>query len=191
MSKVLRSVLVTVLLLGLGACTSNHPSAASSGASSENDGPYQTRNEGYSILYKLMSDESNVAMLFWLKHADDSVATLVKAVGERCKAARKEMDEFPTNDKQIVFNATGLPEVEQKCRDLEADEKRHELLSSSGKEFELYLIFSQAEAMSYAHNLCVAMEKAEDNPIRKKFLIELAGQSGDFHDRFMKLLLAK
>jgi len=191
MSKVLRSALVTVLLLGLGASTSNHPSAASSGASSENGGPYRTRNEGYSILYKLMGDESNVAMLFWLKHADDPVTKLVRAVGERCQAAKKEMDEFPRSDKHIEFNVADLPEVEQKCRDLEADEKQHELLSSSGKEFELYLIFSQAEAMSYARNLCVAMEKAEDNPIRKKFLIDLAGQSGDFHDRFMKLLLAK
>jgi hypothetical protein len=35
------------------------------------------------------------------------------------------------------------------------------------------------------------MEKTEDNPIRKKFLVDLAGQSGDFHERFMKLLLAK
>jgi len=191
MSKVLRPVLVTLLLLGSGACTSNHPSGGSSGAAAESDRLYRTRNEGYSILYKLMSDESDVGMILWLKHADDSVAGLVKAVGERCQAARKEMDEFPKSDKHIEFNVADLPEVEQKCRELETEETRHELLSSSGKDFEIYLIFSQAEAMSYANNLCIAMEKTEDNPIRKKFLVDLAGQSGDFHERFMKLLLAK
>jgi hypothetical protein len=191
MSKASRSALVTLLLLATGGCALNHPSMASPEASSNSDTAYQTRNHGYSILYKLMSDESNVAMLFWLKHADDSITILVKAVGERCQAAKKEMDEFPRSDKRIVFNVTGLPEVEQKCRDLEADEKRHELLSSSGKEFELSLIFSQAEAMSYANNLCLAIEKAEDNPLRKKFLVDLAAQCGDFHERFMKLLMAK
>jgi hypothetical protein len=191
MTKVLRSALVTLLLLGSGACTPNHPAPASSGSSSEDDVSYRARNEGYSILYKLMSDESDVGMLFWLKHADDSVTILVKAVGERCQAAKKQMDQFAASDKHIQLNAADLPEVEQKCRDLEADEKRHELLSSSGKEFELYLIFSQAEAMSYADNLCVAMEKVEDNPIRKKFLVELGKQAGDFHERFMKLLMAK
>jgi hypothetical protein len=138
-----------------------------------------------------MSDESDVGMILWLKHADDSVARLVKAVGERCQAAKKQMDEFPMSDKHIEFNVADLPEVEQKCRELETAEKRHELLSSSGKDFEIYLIFSQAEAMSYANNLCLALEKTEDNPVRKKFLVNLAGQCGDFHERFMKLLLAK
>ena len=34
---------------------------------------FRERNEGYSLLYKLMSDESNVSKIFILKHADDPV----------------------------------------------------------------------------------------------------------------------
>ena len=45
--------------------------------------------------------------------------------------------------------------------------------------------------MSCAKNLCLAIEKADDNPIRKKFLVDLAAQCGDFDDRCMKLLSAK
>jgi hypothetical protein len=187
MSKVLRPLLVSLLLLASGGCTSNHPPDASSA----NDLSYRTRNEGYGILFKLMSDESDVGKIFWFKHADDSVTTLVKAIGERCQAARKEMDGFPTSDKHIDLNITNLPEIEQKCRELESKEKEHELLGSSGKDFELSLVFSQAEAMSYAKNLCLAIEKADDNPVRRKFLVDLAAQCGDFHERCMKLLSAK
>ena len=107
MSKVFRPLLVSLLLLASGGCTSNHPSDASSA----NELPYRTRNEGYGILFKLMSDESDVGKIFWFKHADDSVTTLVKAIGERCQAARKEMDGFPSSDKHIDLNITNLPKL--------------------------------------------------------------------------------
>jgi hypothetical protein len=145
-------------------------------------------NEGYSLLYKLMADESDVGKIFFLKSASDPVKSLVKEIGAAAQEAKKQMDTFPTAANQIEFNVADLPYMEQRGRDLQAKEDEHDLLFSSGKEFELRLVFTQAQAMDYAKQLCNALAEKETDPTRKAFLNSLAKQCNDFHDRLMKLL---
>jgi hypothetical protein len=165
--------------------------AATPKAPSENGGMFRERNEGYSLLYKLMGDESKVGGIFIIKHADDSVGGLVKEIGAACTGAKKQMDGYPGLNIRIEYDVTDLPKVEQESRDLEAKTQEKNLLTSSGKTFELRLVFTQAEAMEYAKNLCDALIAREDNAQIKAFLTALSLQCAGFHQRLMDLLTVK
>jgi hypothetical protein len=158
---------------------------------SENGGLFRERNEGYSLLYRLMSDESKVGEIFIIKHADDSVKGLVKDIAAACQAAKKQMDGFPMANNRIEYDVPDLPRLEQESRDLEAKEEAKDLLTSSGKTFELRLIFTQAEATGYAVNLCQALAAHEDDAGHKDFLNNLSSRCAVFQQRLMELLIVK
>jgi hypothetical protein len=171
-----------VLALATAGCQSNHHSPTINASLS------RQRNEGYSLLYKLMSDESDVGKIFILKKAEKSVKALVEEVGTTCQSAKKQMDAFPKDQGQVHFDVGDLPYVEQKGRDLQAKEDEKRLLLSSGKEFEVRLVFTQAQATDYAKQLCAALLEKEDDAVRKTFLQGLEKRCADLHDRLMKLL---
>ena len=54
--------------------------------------------------------------------------------------------------------------MEQRSRDLQAKVDEKALLTTSGKEFERRLIFTQAEAMNYAMQLCKALDERKPIP---------------------------
>ena len=155
---------------------------------SENGGLFRQHNEGYSLLYKLMKDESDVGEIFIIKSAEVPVKSLVKEIGDACQAAGKQMEEFPKLDNRIEYDVPDLPYMEQRSRDLQAGDDEKSLLTTSGKEFERRLIFTQAEATNYAMQLCKALDEKETDPGRKSFLENLAKQCGDFHEWLMNLL---
>jgi hypothetical protein len=165
--------------------------AATPKAPSENGGMFRERNEGYSLLYRLMGDESKVGEIFIIKHADDSVGGLVKEIGAACTGAKKQMEAYPAMNNRIEFDVPDLPKVEQESRDLEAKTQEKNLLMSSGKTFELRLVFTQAQAMEYAKDLCDALIAREDNVQIKAFLTALSLQCAGFHQRLMDLLTVK
>jgi hypothetical protein len=151
-------------------------------------GSIHERNQAYSLLYKLMTDESDVGKIFILKSASDPVKNLIKEIGSAAQSAKTQMDTFPSPDSRIDYKVTDLPQLEQRSRDLQAKEDEHTLLFSSGKDFELNLIFTQLEAVDYGKQLCKALLEKESDPTRRTFLTNLANQCDGFHDRLMKLL---
>jgi hypothetical protein len=146
------------------------------------------RNQGYSLLYKLMGDEAGVGDILIFKHADESVSGLVKEIGAACKDAESRMEEFRKADHGLSFDETGLPVVEAKSRELASKSETRALLGSSGKEFEVRLIVTQIEAMGYGEDLAEALEDRENDPRHKAFLKGLAEQCGGFRERLLKLL---
>ncbi|MGD0140604.1 MAG: hypothetical protein ABSD28_17185 [Tepidisphaeraceae bacterium] len=156
-----------------------------------NAGPIHQLNEGYSLLHQLMSDESDVSKMLFIKHADEPVAGAVKEISGACKTAKSRMDDFPKTDARIEFDVPDLPRVEQESRDLDSSIEEKELLFSSGKTFELRLIYSQAQAMEYGEVLCKALAAREDDAGRKAFVTDLAQQCADFRDRLLGLLAVK
>jgi hypothetical protein len=149
------------------------------------------RNQGYALVYKLMSDESDVSKLLIIKHVDEPIGTLIKEISAAAKAAKKEMDEFPKSDVVISYNDDGLPNVETESRKLTSKHDAKTLLTSSGKSFELELVFTQTQAMGHAADLTAALESHEENPGRRAFLANLSKQCEGFHDRLMNLLTVK
>jgi hypothetical protein len=153
-----------------------------------NDEIDRQNNEGYSILYKLMSDESRVGGIFFIKKADESISAPIKELSLVCQAAKKRLEDFRAADNRLDFDVLDLPYIEQRSRDLEAADDRKLLLLSNGKSFELELLFTQAQATGYAIELSRALAEKETDPARKAFLLDLQQQCTAFHERLMKLL---
>jgi hypothetical protein len=176
---------VLLLLCALVGC------AAEPKAPPEVGGLVRRRNEGYSLIYKLMSDESDVDKLLIIKRADASVAGLIKEIANAARGAKKQMDEFASSDKQLDYQMPDLPRVEQDARDLTAKAEAKTLLTSSGSAFQLRLLYTQAQAMGYGEQLAKATLAYEDNADRKKFLADLSQKCGDYHRRLMEHLATK
>jgi hypothetical protein len=165
------------------------------GCASQNSTPgdsslVRSRNQGYALLYELMGDESKVGQIFILKSAEPSVHDLVTQVGAYCKSTKSQLDAFAKADPHLAFNQTGLPETEQKSRDLESDRETKSLLLSTGQPFEERLLFTQAQAMGYASDLAAALVEQETDPARKDFLKNLSHRCGEFRDELMGHLAA-
>jgi hypothetical protein len=168
----------------LGGCASTKPSPAAGGLAD------RQRNEGYSLLYKLLSDEAGVSDILIIKHADEPVSSLVKEIATTCEAAKARMEAFRKTDRGLDYNVTDLPAVEQKSREVESGTQMRRLLGSSGKEFEVRLLVTQIEAMGYGSDLAKALEAHETDPGRKAFLTGLADQCEGFRERLVKELVA-
>jgi hypothetical protein len=81
--------------------------------------------------------------------------------------------------------------VEQESRDNESKMDEKELLTSSGKTFELRLVFTQMQAMGYGSELAQALKTHEDNPDREEFLLSVLQRCGAFRERLMGQLEVK
>ena len=148
----------------------------------------RARNEGYSLLYRLMSQESDAGKLLAIKHAPSQVADLVNGIASTCGQAKKELELFHEKDRHLNLEMTNLPEIEQKTRAAIESTETKQLLFSSGKKFEVRFLFTQAQAMNYAAHLAKVLHDQEDNPDRKKSLATLSERCAVLHDRAMDLL---
>ena len=148
----------------------------------------RVRNEGYSLLYQLLSQESDAAKLLAIKHADSPIADIIKEIANTCGQAKKELELFQKNDQHLNLKMTSLPEIEQKTRAAIESTVTKQLLFSSGKKFEVCLLFTQADAMNYAAHLAQVLHGQEADPLRQKFLATVADRCTSLHDRVMGLL---
>jgi hypothetical protein len=89
----------------------------------------------------------------------------------------------------IILDDFRLPPGEERTRDAIASTKKKELLSQSGDAFELTLLLTQTEALSYAWHLAKVAGENESQPDRAR---ALAGVSKDmenlYHEVFVMLL---
>jgi len=148
----------------------------------------RVRNEGYSLLYQLMSQESDVAKILIIKRADAPVADVIKEIATTCSQAKTHLDLFHEKDRHLSFKMTNLPEFEEQTRAAIESTVTKQLLTSTGKIFERRLLFTQAEAMNYAAHLAHVLHDQEENPVRKEFLATLSERCTALHDKVVDLL---
>ncbi|MGD0016012.1 MAG: hypothetical protein ABSC38_00615 [Verrucomicrobiia bacterium] len=148
----------------------------------------RVRNEGYSLLYQLLSQESDAAKILIIKHADPPIADIIKEIASTCDQARKELEQFHEKYRDLSLEMTHLPQIEQQTRAAIESTVTKQLLFSSGKKFEVRFLFTQAEAMNYAAHLAQVLHDQEDNPVRKEFLATLSERCTTLRDRVMELL---
>lgn len=151
----------------------------------------QDRNEGYTLLYELAASESNVDKLFIVKSANTDVSKLIAEIAESAGKVRDQLDAFADKDRRLRFNEKHLPLLEDRTRaDIETA-TRNELLFSLGKNFEMRLLFTQAQAMQYGAFMARQLRDTEDNAERKDYLEGVVKKWDEFYQRVMKLLLPK
>ena len=117
------------------------------------------------------------------------VKNLIKKIAANSAAGAKLLEAFARHDLTINLEDIRLPPGETATRDAIASTKKKELLGQSGDEFELTLLLTQTEALSYAWHLAKVAGENESQPDRAR---ALAGVSKDmenlYHEAFVMLL---
>jgi hypothetical protein len=162
------------------------PKARSSGG----DGAAPTiRNNCYSLLHQLLDEQKNVSMLRFIKREHSDVKNLINKIAANSAAGAKLLEEFARHDPSINLDDIRLPPGEAATREAIASTKKKELLGQTSGEFELTLLLTQTEALSYAWHLAKVAGENESQPDRAR---ALAGMSEDmenlYHEVFVMLL---
>ena len=168
----------------LSGCQSPKVRAPSGGSAAQS-----TRNNCYSLLHQLLNDQKNVSLLRFIKREQEDVKTLVKKIATNSATGAKLLEEFARHDPSLNLDDIRLPPGEAATREAIASTKKKELLGQTGNEFELTLLLTQTEALSYAWHLAKVAGQNESQPDRA---IALAGVSKDmenlYHEVFTMLL---
>jgi hypothetical protein len=151
-------------------------------------GRYRTRNEGYSLLYELITKQRDVDKILILKHASGRTATEIKEIAQTFRQAQERFDAFARQDSSLSFKAEHLPSLEVKARDSIQSTSTKNLLFSTGKDFELRLLLTQAQALDYVSHLAVVLEDREDNKQRALILDEFSKQCDQHYKNVLQLL---
>ena len=168
----------------LSGCQSPKARDPSGGSSAQS-----TRNNCYSLLHQLLNDQKSVSLLRFIKREQEDVKTLVKKIAANSATGAKLLEEFARHDPTISLDDIRLPPGEATTREAIASTKKKELLGQTGDEFELTLLLTQTEALSYAWHLAKVTGENEPQPERAR---ALAGVSEDmenlYHEVFVLLL---
>jgi hypothetical protein len=148
-----------------------------------------TRNNCYSLLHQLLDEQKDVSMLRFIKKEHSDVKDLINRIAADSGTGSKLLEEFAKHDPSINLQDLRLPPGEAATRDAIAATKKKDLLSQTGDTFELTLLLTQTEALSYACNLAKVAGENEPQPERAR---ALAGVSEDmknlYHEAFVMLL---
>jgi hypothetical protein len=147
-----------------------------------------TRNNCYSLLHQLLDEQKDVSLLHFIKPEHSDVKNLVKRIATTSGTGATLLEEFAKDDPSIRLDDIRLPPGELATRDAIASTKKKELLGQAGDEFELTLLLTQTEALSYAWHLAKVAGENEPQPDRAR---ALAGVSKDmenlYHEVFVLL----
>jgi hypothetical protein len=179
-------MLSAACVLVLGGCQSPKaglPSASSAGES--------TRNNSYSLLYQLLSEQKNVSLLLLIKREQNDVKSLIKKISVASSTGAKLLEEFAKKDPAIKLNDIRLPPGEVATREAIASTKKKELLGRQGEEFERTLLLTQIQALSYACQLAKVAGENESQPERASALASLSKDMENLHHEVLVLLFSK
>jgi hypothetical protein len=150
-----------------------------------------TRNNCYSLLHQLLDEQKDVSMLRFIKREHIDVKNLIKKIASASGADAKLLEEMAKNDPSISLDNTLLPAGETATRDSIASTKKKELLGHTGDEFELILLLTQTEALSYAWHLAKVASENESVPARAQTLAGVGQEMESLYNDVFQMLLAK
>jgi hypothetical protein len=184
--------MAALVSFGLIGCATK-PAASASGADAppaprSQDSQFAIRNQGYSLLYKLLSDEKDISKILIIKKEQSDVGDLIKKIAQTTGQTAKQLDAFSKADPHLHLNMEGLPVAEKETRDLISKTRAKELITKSGEKFELRILLTQSEALTYGAHLAVVVQSHESDPQRKKFLADTSQRLQELHQAVIDLM---
>jgi len=85
------------------------------------------------------------------------------AISDTSADVKKQWEHLAKNDPNLNLHAIELPQCEKATRDAVTKTEEHELLFSSGREFEFKLLLTQAESLSYGWHLANIAETSSSS----------------------------
>jgi hypothetical protein len=175
----------------LAACVLTGCQSPKAMQSSGGGAPQSTRNNSYSLLHQLLDDEKDVSLLHFIKSEHPDVKNLIKRIATTSATGAALLEKFAKDDPAIKLDDISLPPGEVVTRDAIASTKEKELLSQTGDKFELTLLLTQTEALSYGWHLAVVASIYEPNPDRARALVGIGVDMDNLYHEVFALLLAK
>ena len=170
----------------LTGCQSPQAGSPSKGVASQS-----IRNNGYSLLHQLLNEQKNVSLLRFIRPERADVKHLVNKIATTSGAGAKLLEMFAKDDPSISLDDIRLPPGELATRAAIAATKQKELLSQSGNTFELTLLLTQTEALSYGWHLAEVTGENEPQPERARALAGLGRDMQNLYHEVFILLLSK
>jgi hypothetical protein len=178
-----------ILLLAAGLLTSCQSPKAM--APPRSMAAQSTRNNCYSLLHQLLNEQKDVSLLRFIRPEHADVKQLVNQIATTSGTGAKLLEAFAKDDPTIRLDDLRLPSGELATRDAIAATKRKELLGQSGDTFELTLLLTQTEALSYGWHLAEVTGENEPQPERARALAGLGEDMYNLYHEVFVLLLAK
>jgi hypothetical protein len=150
-----------------------------------------TRNNCYSLLHQLLDQQKDVSMLRFIKREHADVQNLVKRIATASGAGSALLEGFAKEDSSINLDDLQLPPGETATRAAIASTQKKALLSQTGDEFELTLLLTQTEALSYASHLAKIAGENEPQPDRALALVAVSKDMENLHHEVFAMLLSK
>ncbi len=128
------------------------------------DEKMQVRNNASSLLAQLLDQEKNVSKVLIIKHASRDLSGLIKAISTAAVDGAKRLKGLAQDDPTLDLRRQDLPAGEKAGRQAEGKTAEHDLLLSSGADFEFTLLLTQAQALNYGSHLAkVAADNSADS----------------------------
>ncbi|MBC8001612.1 MAG: hypothetical protein H7X97_03395 [Opitutaceae bacterium] len=176
-------VSVACVLSGCQSPPSRPPAGSGAGQS--------IRNNCYSLLHQLLNDEKNVNLLLLIKREEADVKVLVKKIATTAGAGAALLEEFARKDPSIRLDDFRLPRGEVATREAIASTKKKELLGQTGDKFELSLLLTQAQALSYGWHLAKVASENEPQADRARALAGVARDLEGLYHEVIALLFSR
>ena len=152
-------------------CANANKNAPPPSPTSDDNNKTELRNNAASLLADLLGQEKDVSKLLIIKRPSAEIGKVIKAISKTAGDGSDKLEVLARNDKTLNLRALQLPPGETAARAAVSKTEEHELLLTFGTTFELNLLLSQTEALSYGSHL--AKIAAENSPSSE--------QQRDFH----------
>lgn len=164
--------------LARGAETSAPAAAATSAAAAQK---LERRNNAASLLAQLVDDEKGLHYVLILKGHRAELQQLVKNISATATSIQDQLQALAKADPTLNLRAVELPAGEIATRAAIESTKEHELLLTSGADFEFTLLLTQADALSYGWHLAQIVADNSPNAAQAK---QFTTFSTAFHDLY-------
>ena len=142
------------------------------------------------MLHQLLNQQKDVSILRFIKPEQSDLKNLVNKIAANSATGAKLLEDFARHDPSINLEDFRLPPGEAGARAAIAATDEKELLGHTGREFELALLLTQTQALTYGWHLAKVAAENEPDPDRARALRGLSeDMQNRYHEVFVLLLL--
>jgi hypothetical protein len=145
--------LVSCAFAGLFCLCANANKSAFPPFPASEDNKIELRNNAASLLADLLGQEKDVSKILIIKHHSAGTEKVIKAISKTADEGSGRLETLAKSDKTMNLHALQLPPGEVATRAAVSKTEEHELILTFGTTFELNLLLTQTEALSYASHL--------------------------------------
>ena len=146
------------------------------------------RNNAASLLAQLLDDEKGAHYILIIKGHREELQQLIKKISAAADAGANELMAMAKIDPALNLHALDLPAGEKATRAAIETTKEHELLFTSGEDFEFTLLLTQADALSYGWHLAQIAADNSADPAEAKAFAALSASLQDLYKQTVALM---